>query len=187
MNQKISTRRIAMAGLMAALTVIGSWIRVKIPVDIGGSTAFHLGNIMCALSGILLGPWLGGAAAGIGSAMYDILLDPAYFDEAWLTFLMKGAYGVVSGLVIRLGKKEWGYAKAIAATVAGAVAYAILYLAKSFLKTMIVSGATADAALVAVGLKLPATAFNAAVAILFAPILAVAIQKALKQSHISLE
>ena len=186
MNQKISTKRIAMAGLMAALTVIGSWMRVKIPVDIGGNTAFHLGNIMCALSGILLGPWLGGAAAGLGSALYDILLDPAYFDDAWITFLTKAAYGVATGLVIALGKKEWGYGKAIAGTVCGALTYAVLYLGKSFLETMIVSGVTADAALIAVGLKLPATIFNAAVAVIFAPILAVAIRKALKMNHISL-
>lgn len=187
MNQKISTKRIAMAGLMAALTVIGSWMRVKIPVDIGGNTAFHLGNIMCALSGILLGPWLGGASAGLGSALYDILLDPAYFDEAWITFLTKGACGVIAGLVIRMGGKEWGYGKSILATVAGALTYAILYLGKSFLKNMIVSGLAADAAFLALGLRLPATIFNAAVAIIFAPILAVAIRKALKQSHISLE
>ena len=186
MKQKISTKRIAMAGLMAALTVVGSGLRIVIPVDIGGNTAFHLGNIMCALSGILLGPWLGGTAAGLGSAIYD-MLNPAYFDEAWITFLTKGAYGVVTGLVIRFGKKEWGYGKSILATVAGAVTYAILYLAKSFLKNIIVSGVTAEAAFLALGLKLPATIFNAAVAILFAPILAVAIQKALKQSHISLE
>ena len=185
MNQKISTKRIAMAGLMAALTVIGSGLRLTIPVDIGGNTAFHLGNIMCALSGILLGPWLGGAAAGVGSAIFD-MLNPAYIDEAWLTFLMKGAYGVATGLVLTLGKKEWGYGKAIAGTVCGALTYAVLYLGKSFLKTMIVSGVTADAALIAVGLKLPATIFNAAVAVIFAPILAVAIRKALKMNHISL-
>ena len=185
MNKKVSTKRIAMAGLMAALTVIGSGLRITIPVSIGGNTAFHLGNIMCALSGILLGPWLGGAAAGIGSAIYD-MLNPAYIDEAWLTFLMKGAYGVVTGTVICLGKKEWGYSKAILATSAGAATYAVLYLAKSFLKTMIVSGTTAEAALVAVGLKIPATIFNAGVAIVFAPILAIAIRKALKQNHISL-
>ena len=186
MNQKISTKRIAMAGLMAALTVVGSGLRIVIPVDIGGNTAFHLGNIMCALSGILLGPWLGGTAAGLGSFIFD-MLNPAYMDEAWITFLTKGAYGVVTGLVIHIGGKDWGYVKSILATVAGAVTYAILYLAKSFLKNIIVSGVTAEAAFLALGLKMPATIFNAAVAILFAPVLAVAIQKALRQSHLSLE
>lgn len=186
MHQRISTKRIALAGLLAALTVVGSGLRITIPVEIGGTSAFHLGNIMCALSGILLGPWLGGTAAGLGSMLYD-LTNPAYISECWLTFLMKFAYGMAAGLVIRAGKKEWNYGKATLATVAGAVTYAILYLAKSFLKTMIVQGVTADAALIAASLKLPATIFNAAVAIIFAPILAVAIRKALKQSHLSLE
>lgn len=186
MNQKISTRRIAMAGLMAALTVVGSGIRVTIPVDIGGNTAFHLGNIMCALSGILLGPWLGGSAAGLGSMLYD-MTNPAYLADSWLTFLMKFVYGMAAGLVIRVGKKEWGYGKAVLASGAGAVSYALLYLLKSFLKSQIVQGVSVQAAWVVVLTKLPATVFNGVVAVIFAPILAVAIRKALKQSHISLD
>ncbi len=185
-HSKISTRRIAMAGLLAALTFVGSGLRIQIPVEIGGTSAFHLGNIMCALSGILLGPWLGGAAAGIGSLLYD-MTNPAYIDEAWLTFLMKGAYAVATGLMIRCGKTEWGYGKATFATVVGAVTYAILYLLKSYIKPILVSGVTAEAAFLALGLKVPATIFNAAVAVIFAPILAVAIDKALKQNHIYLD
>ena len=100
MNQKISTKRIAMAGLLAALTAVGSGLRITIPVSIGGNTAFHLGNIFCALSGILLGPGLGGAAAGLGSAIFD-MTSPIYISEAWLTFLMKGAYALAAGLVFR--------------------------------------------------------------------------------------
>ena len=40
-----STKRIVVAALMAALTVAGSAIRVTLPVDIAGTTSFHLGNI----------------------------------------------------------------------------------------------------------------------------------------------
>lgn len=185
MNQKISTRRIAMAGLMAALTAVGSGIRVAIPVSIGGNTAFHLGNIFCALSGILLGPWLGGTAAGLGSFLFD-LTNPLYAAEAWITFLMKGAYGLAVGLVIVAFRKDWGYWKAILATTAGAATYAVIYLAKNYLETMIVQGVSARGALVAITTRLPATIFNAGVAIVFAPILAIAIRKALKQNHISL-
>ena len=68
-KQSISTRRIVLAALMAALTVAGSALRITLPLDIAGTTSFHLGNIMCALSGILLGPGLGGLAAGLGSAL----------------------------------------------------------------------------------------------------------------------
>lgn len=184
----LSTRKIVFVALMAALTTVASGFRIKLPVSIAGTTAFHLGNIFCALSGILLGPWLGGLAAGMGSAIYDIFLDPAYMDEAWMTFLMKGAYGVVTGLVIRYGKKEWKYGKPIAATVAGAVTYAVLYLTKSyFYGGLLKQGLTMDAAWIVVLDKLPATIFNAAVAIIFAPILATAIRKALQKNHLMLE
>ena len=77
MKTKLSTKKIVVSALMAALVCVASAIRVVIPVDIGGNTAFHLGNIFCALSGILLGPWLGGAAAGLGSLIYDVLFYPA--------------------------------------------------------------------------------------------------------------
>lgn len=186
MNKKLSTKKIVMAALMAALTVVGSALRIKIPVDIGGTTAFHLGNVMCALSGLLLGPGLGGVAAGLGSAIYD-MFDPAYISEAWLTFLMKGAYGLVAGLVAWAGKKNWGYIKAVLASFSGALTYALLYLGKTYYKAKFLQGVTHAAALIAVGAKLPATIFNAVVAVIFAPILGVAIRKALEKSHLTLD
>lgn len=186
-NKQLTTKKIAVAGLMAALTVAGSALRITLPLEIAGTTSFHLGNIMCALSGILLGPWLGGLAAGLGSALYDIM-NPLYISECWITFLMKGAYGLVTGLIIYSGKKEYGYKKAVVATVAGALTYAALYLAKSyFYSGLLIQGLAPDAALLTVISKLPATAFNAVVAIVFAPILAIAIRKALKKNHLTLE
>ena len=188
MTKKFTTKKIVFTALMAALTCVGSTARIVIPVDIGGTTAFHLGNIFCALSGILLGPWLGGAAAGFGSLIYDVIFYPAYISECWITFLTKGAYGIAAGLVISVGTKEWGYVKSILATVAGALTYAALYLAKTyFYSGLLVKGLTPDAALLSVVSKLPATAFNAVVAVIFAPILAVAIRKALKRNHLTLE
>ena len=185
-NKTFTTRKIVFAALMAALTCVGSALRIGIPIDIGGNTYFHLGNIFCALSGILLGPWLGGLASGLGSAIYDMFY-PAFISECWLTFLMKGAYGLVAGLIIRIGSKDWGYVRAALSSAAGAVTYAVLYLIKSYFKAMIVSGVTADAAWLAVIGKLPATIFNAVVAVVFAPILAVAIRTALKKNHLTLE
>lgn len=183
----ISTKKIVLTALLAALTVAGSALRITIPVDIAGTTSFHLGNILCALSGILLGPWYGAAAAGIGSAIYD-MLNPLYISEAWITFLTKGAYGLAAGLVICAGKKPWGYGKATLATVAGALTYAALYLAKTyFYSGMLLKGLTAEAAGLTVLTKLPATAFNAAIAIACAPALAVAIRNALKRSHLKLD
>ena len=186
MNQKITTKRIAMAGLLAALTAVGSALRITVPADLVGTSSIHLGNIFCALSGVLLGPGLGGLAAGLGSAIYD-MTNPLYIGEAWLTFLMKGAYGLVVGLVFSFGKKGWNYGKATLASAAGAVTYAVLYLLKSYVKAMVVQGVAASAAWIAVLDKVPATVFNAVVAIAFAPLLASAIHNGLKRSHLSLD
>jgi len=186
-SQQISTKKIVLTALLAALTIVGSAIRIKVPADLTGTSAFHLGNIMCALSGILLGPWLGSLASALGSALYDILLDPSYISECWITFLTKGAYGLAAGLVVWCGGKQWGYVKALLGTVAGALTYAALYLAKSyFYSGLLVAGLTPAAAWANLISKLPATTFNAAVAIIAAPVLAVAIGKALQKSHISL-
>lgn len=183
-HKSYNTKKLVFAALMAALTVAGSALRVKVPLDISGFSAFHLGNIMCALSGILLGPWLGGAAAGLGSAIYD-MFDPVYISECWLTFLMKGAYGVVAGLIA--GKWKGSYIRALLASVGGAVTYAVLYLAKSyFYSGLFISGLTSDAALLNLVGKLPATFFNAVIAVICAPLLAIAISKALEKNHLRL-
>ena len=182
-----TTKKIVLAALLAALTVAGSAMRITLPIDIAGTTSFHLGNIFCALSGILLGPWLGGLAAGLGSAIYD-MFNPLYISEAWITFLFKGAYGLAAGLVVWSAKKEWGYPRAIIGTSAGALVYAALYLLKSyFYSGLLLHGLTPDAAWLTVFAKLPSTIFNAAVAIIFAPILAIAIRTALNKAHLSLE
>ena len=184
-HKQISTKHLVVAALMAALTVVGSAIRITLPLAIAGTTSFHLGNIMCALSGILLGPWLGGLAAGLGSAIYD-MTNPLYIDECWITFLTKGVYGLVVGLIIR--RKDFGLVKAALATAAGAAAYAALYLAKSyFYSGLLKKGLTPDAAMLTVIAKIPATTFNAVIAIVIAPLLAVAIRKSLRQNHLSLD
>ena len=183
-THKTTTKKLVFAALMAALTVAGSALRIKVPLDISGFSAFHLGNIMCALSGILLGPWLGGAAAGLGSAIYD-MFDPVYISECWLTFLMKGAYGVIAGIIA--GKWSENYVRALLASVGGAATYAALYLAKGyFYSGRLLAGLTHEAALLNLVGKLPATFFNALITIVCAPLLAIAISKALKKNHLRL-
>lgn len=189
MKNNLTTKKIVLVALLAALTVAGSALRIKVPLDITGFSAFHLGNILCALSGIFLGPWLGGLAAGLGSAIYD-MFDPVYISECWMTFLMKGAYGIAVGLIVHAGKRSWDgtYKKALLGTIAGALTYAALYLAKSyFYGGRLLAGLTHEAALLNLTGKLPATTFNALIAIICAPLLAVSVSKALKKSHLSLE
>ena len=186
-SNKLTTKKIVLVALLASLTAVSSALRIPVPAGIAGMSYFHLGNVLCALSGILLGPWLGGLASGLGSALYD-LTNPAFAPECWITFLTKGVYGVVAGLVIRSGGKSWSYGKALLAATASAFAYALIYLSKGcFYDSMLLGGLPFHVAFPAVALKLPATIFNAVVAIIGAPLLATAIRTALEKSHLSLE
>ena len=75
----------------------------------------------------------------------------------------------------------------ICSTIAGALAYAVLYLAKTyFYGGLLLHGLTPEAAALTVVSKLPATTFNAVVAISGAPILAIAISKTLEKAHLSI-
>ena len=56
MKQKFSTRKLAYLGLLTALVFASNYARIILPISIGGTTAFTLANIVCALSGLILGP-----------------------------------------------------------------------------------------------------------------------------------
>ncbi len=186
-NRSLTTKKLILTAMMAAMTVAGSALRITVPANIAGTSSFHLGNILCAMSGILLGPWLGGLSAGLGSAIYD-MLNPLYISDCWITFLTKGAYGLVVGLIARNCCKTWSRKNVIRtylATAAGAVTYALLYLAKTFFYSgLLIHGLTPDAALLSVAGKLPATTFNAVIAVLCAPLLAFAVSRTLSKSHL---
>ena len=184
--------KLCVASLMTALVAVFSGMRIIMPLAVGGVTAFQLGNIMCTLSGLLLGPWWGFAAAGLGSFIYD-LTHGYYASEALITFFIKGVYGIVAGLVmylvfIRLLKKERdSYVSMLVSSVCAALAFLVVYSVKVyFYNGMLVEGFTTPgqcwALIVA---KLPATLFNGAVAVIFAPILGVALLKALKAAHLN--
>lgn len=175
-----TTRRIVLAGMMAALVIVGSWVRFIVPMG-GTDTTLHLGNIMCVLSGIVLGPVGGGLASAIGSAIYDIMFFPAYAAESWITFLTKGVLGLVAGLVAWSGARQGlSHRRNMAAAVVGSISYLALYLFKVFAwDGLLVGGLTVEAALIPLPFKLPGSLSNAILAIVFAPILAKAIQKAL--------
>lgn len=185
-NRQVLTA-LCMAAVMAALVALGSKLEIQIP-SILGSSRFHLGNVMCALSGLLLGPWWGGLAAGIGSAIFD-LFDPLRVMEAPITFLTKGVYGVVAGAVyFKVFKGKSNYVNEAVASALAAVSYIVLYLAKSFFYNgLLIKGLSADAAWLAVLERVPSSVFNGVVAVIFAPILGVALHKALKAAHLEIK
>ena len=187
MKQRFTTRKLAFLGMMTALVFASNYARIIMPIAIGGRTSFTLANIVCVLSGLLLGP-IGGLASGLGSALYD-LTNPLYAAECWITFLTKGVMGLVAGLLVRRQAREGelSYARCLAGAVCGCLAYYVLYFAKSFFYDgLLVEGLQPGVALAALPLKIPASVFNAAVAISAAPPLALALQAALKRSGLTL-
>jgi len=181
--------RLCAAAMMTAVVFAGNYLRITMPISVGGQTSFTLANILCALSGILLGPWWGFLSAGLGSALYDLTF-PAFVMEAPITFFTKGIYGLVAGLVLhmifaRLFKMDkTRYVPQMVSALCAAVGYLVIYAVKNFFYNgMFIEGyVTAGQCWAVVIAKLPASLFNGAVAVIFAPILGVAIQKALRKA-----
>lgn len=91
------TIKIIMAALMAAMTCI-STMAIKVPSPTSGY--IHLGDGVVLLSGILLGPFYGGAAAGIGSMFADLLSGYAGF--ALPTLIIKALAAIAASIVYHL-------------------------------------------------------------------------------------
>ena len=136
--KKITVRQSAFIGIMAALVYVTSaYLQIQIPTAIG-STRLHMGNVMCLLSGLLLGGFQGGLAAGFGSVIFD-LTNPAYIASAPFTFIFKFLMAFVCGVITHKTGKEAQW-KTILAAIIGAVTYVILYLGKTFIEDYLVMG-----------------------------------------------
>lgn len=89
--KNLSVKKLTMAGVMAALVFVMTYIP-KVPVPITGGYV-HLGDGAIFLSTLLLGP-LGIPAAAIGSGLSDIL--GGYMVYAIPTILIKGVVALVA-------------------------------------------------------------------------------------------
>ena len=179
--------KLTATAMMTAIVFLGNFLRITMPVPIGGVTAFTLANILCALSGILLGPWYGFLAAGLGSFFYDFT-NPNYADEAFITLCTKGMYGLIAGLVLYylLKSVKEKYGAQLAATACAAVAYMVCYSIKVYFYNGMVKGGFTEPIQCWAGVisRLPATITNGVIAMIFAPILGVALMKALRSAHL---
>ena len=191
MKQKMSTQRLAFLGMMTALVFAGNYARVVMPVPVGGVPSFTLANILCVLSGLLLGP-VGGLASGLGSALYD-LTNPLWAAECWITFLTKGAMGLMAGVAVSAGRRgpEAGkatYGRYLLSAVAGCLTYYVLYYLKDFFYNgMLVGGLQPQAAALTLLALVPTSLFNGGVAVIAAPPLALVIREALARSGLRLK
>ena len=102
MNDK-KVKKLIYAAMLAALVTTATMV-VKIPSPTNGYV--NLGDCFVLLAGWLLGPWYGGAAAGIGSMLTDLLSGYAYYAPA--SFLIKGLDAMVAALLYRTLKQKRG-------------------------------------------------------------------------------
>lgn len=98
-----NTKKIVMAALMAALACVATMI-IKIPSPLKGY--INLGDCIVLVAGWLLSPAWGFLAAGLGSALADILSGYVVYGPA--TFLIKGLMALVAFYGFKLLHKKCG-------------------------------------------------------------------------------
>lgn len=174
-NRKFSTYRIVFLAVMAAVVCVVTFFRFPL---LGSKV--HLANAMCLLSGMLFGPIGGGIAAGLGSALYDVLFGGYAAIEALVTFVSKFLMAAVCALLI--GSKKDQHLRVALASIAGAATYVALYMLKTFVKEHFIKNIALDATWVVMGTKLPASLINAVVGVIVSCVLFYAIRPALRKA-----
>ena len=111
-----TTKKIVFAALLAALACVATMI-IKIPTPLGGY--IHAGDAVVVLAGFLLGPVWGALAAGLGSALADVILGYVLYAPG--TFVIKAVVALLAGWIIgtKLIKNE--FAKALVAGIIGGI------------------------------------------------------------------
>lgn len=92
-----STKNLVIASLFAALVCVTT-MAIKIPTPTNGY--IHPGDGMVLLCGILLGPQIGGLAAGIGSMLADVFSGYALYAAG--TLVIKAAAAMTAGILYRV-------------------------------------------------------------------------------------
>ena len=133
-NQKV--RKLVLSALMAALVYVATSI-IQIPSPVNGYV--NLGDCFVLLSGWLLGPWYGAAAAGFGSMLVDLLSGYGHYVPG--TLIIKGVHALAAALIFRaMGRSK------TALLVSGTVGEIIMVVGYFFYASLILGKGLAAAA-----------------------------------------
>ena len=181
MEKRITLKQIAMVGVMAAAVYVASaFLQIPIPTAID-NTRLHMGNVMCLLSGLLLGPIQGGLAAGTGSMFFD-LTNPAYITSAPFTFAFKFLMAWICGMfAFRKKSGLSSHKRYIIGSVLGAFAYVLLYLSKSYIEHRFVLGLPLEAVMITLTQKAVVSRVNAVISVVVAVPLGIALRPAIRK------
>lgn len=90
-------KKLVIAALFAALACVAT-MSIRIPTP-GTGGYIHPGDAIVILCGVVLGPVWGLLAAGIGSAMADLI--GGYFIYVPITFVIKGVVAFAAGTIYK--------------------------------------------------------------------------------------
>lgn len=123
------TTLLVWTALFTALTTVATMI-IRIPSPTGGY--LNAGDALVILSACVLGPFWGAAAAGLGSALADLITGYVIYAPA--TFVIKALMALAAGLILRrsAGKHTLAYA------VCGSVAAEIIMICGYFAFTALI-------------------------------------------------
>ena len=164
-NETKSIQAITLTALFAALTFIGTTIKIPLPTG-----AFvHLGNAMLLLAILLLGYFKGSLAGGLGFAIFDLL--NGYATEAPYFILESFIVGLFAIFAIRLFKnnptKIW---QIIVIGIFTGIGKIIMTQVKNTV-VLLIAGSNLSNAFIAASIKLPATLINVVSTIIIVSIL----------------
>lgn len=133
-------KKMILAAILAALTCVATMV-ITIPAPTGGY--FNLGDCIVILSGLLLGPAYGAIAAGLGSALADLLSGFATYAPA--TFVIKALMALGAALLCRLiCRQSTHFGRLLAgAAVGGVVAECIMVLGYFLFESLLYDPKTA--------------------------------------------
>lgn len=186
-DAKPDMKRLAQAGLLAALCYIGfAFFKIDIPVGTE-KTAFHFGNVFCVLAALLIGGFWGGLAGAVGMTVGD--LTTAYVTSAPKTFLLKLMIGLIVGLVAhgifklsRSHDRKYVFGATLFASICG-MGFNIVAdpIVGYFYKTYLL-GVPQDLAKALAKISAVTTSVNAVVAVIAATIFYLALRPALRKA-----
>lgn len=135
----MKVRNLILVALFAALTAIGAFIKIPMPIS-----AITLQTLFCVMAGLLLGPWLG-SLSQVLYIIIGLIGIPVFTSGGGLGYVFQPTFGYlvgliagafVSGMIIERMKKL-SFLTVLFAAVAGMLAVYIvgvpyLYIIKNF-------------------------------------------------------